>query len=246
MQDKKPCSVFLQTNGPKLTLNPTLISFFSSLHSYFRSTPTSAIAHHWTFASTALPRNVLLLFQHGTWFCYFTMELASTFAPPRNHLSGGFFFVVSASFSSFFVAMVCGGDSWLRLRLWFMLRASSYTFFSSIRDSWFVLKVVFGERVVPRVLVVQYLLSKGLVRKDANLFKPFGMSDVVFLQKYVGTFKQETPRDDICLALESLGFDDYAEPSRRYLDRYRGLEVDKSANQEREAAQKRRIVNFDK
>jgi len=48
------------------------------------------------------------------------------------------------------------------------------------------------------------------------------------------------------LALESLGFDDYTEPSRRYLDRYRGLEVDKSANQEREAAQKRRIVNFDK
>jgi len=55
-----------------------------------------------------------------------------------------FFFVVSASFLSFLVAMVCGGGSGLRLRLrlWFMLRASSYTFFSSIHDSWFILKVV--------------------------------------------------------------------------------------------------------
>ncbi|KAK7357444.1 hypothetical protein VNO80_16730 [Phaseolus coccineus] len=40
------------------------------------------------------------------------------------------------------MAMFCGGGSWLRLRLWFMFRASSYTFFSSIRDLWFVLKVV--------------------------------------------------------------------------------------------------------
>ncbi|KAL9328230.1 hypothetical protein ACSQ67_003233 [Phaseolus vulgaris] len=30
---------------------------------------------------------MLLLFQDGTWLCYFTMELASTFAPPRNRLS---------------------------------------------------------------------------------------------------------------------------------------------------------------
>ncbi|KAK8470291.1 hypothetical protein PHAVU_004G100414 [Phaseolus vulgaris] len=30
----------------------------------------------------------------------------------------------------------------LLIDLWFMLRASSYTFFSSIRDSWFILKVV--------------------------------------------------------------------------------------------------------
>ncbi|KAL9319722.1 hypothetical protein ACSQ67_011561 [Phaseolus vulgaris] len=30
---------------------------------------------------------MFLLFQHETWLCYFTMELASTFAPPRNRLS---------------------------------------------------------------------------------------------------------------------------------------------------------------
>jgi len=33
--------------------------------------------------------------------------------------------------------------------------------------------------------------------------------------------------DDICWALGSLGFDDYAEPLRRYLQRYRELEVDR-------------------
>lgn len=32
--------------------------------------------------------------------------------------------------------------------------------------------------------------------------------------------------DDICWALGTLGFDDYAEPLRRYLHRYRELEVD--------------------
>ncbi|ESW26251.1 hypothetical protein PHAVU_003G103500 [Phaseolus vulgaris] len=39
--------------------------------------------------------------------------------------------------------------------------------------------------------------------------------------------------DDICWALGSLGFDDYAEPLRRYLHRYREVEVDRSAIQER-------------
>ncbi|XP_027368686.1 nuclear transcription factor Y subunit B-5-like [Abrus precatorius] len=39
--------------------------------------------------------------------------------------------------------------------------------------------------------------------------------------------------DDICWALGSLGFDDYAEPMRRYLHRYRELEVDRTTNQDR-------------
>ena len=50
------------------------------------------------------------------------------------------------------------------------------------------------KRVAPRALVVQYLLSKGLVKKSASLVTPFGMSDELFLQKYVKRFKEETPR----------------------------------------------------
>ncbi|XP_028751650.1 nuclear transcription factor Y subunit B-5-like [Neltuma alba] len=36
--------------------------------------------------------------------------------------------------------------------------------------------------------------------------------------------------DDICWALKTLGFDDYAEPLKSYLHRYRELEVDQRAN----------------
>ncbi|OMO98445.1 Transcription factor, CBFA/NFYB, DNA topoisomerase [Corchorus olitorius] len=38
--------------------------------------------------------------------------------------------------------------------------------------------------------------------------------------------------DDICWALATLGFDDYAVPLRRYLHKYRELEGDKAANQD--------------
>lgn len=36
--------------------------------------------------------------------------------------------------------------------------------------------------------------------------------------------------DDICWALGSLGFDDYVEPLKRYLCRYRQLESEKANN----------------
>lgn len=36
--------------------------------------------------------------------------------------------------------------------------------------------------------------------------------------------------DDICWAMETLGFDDYAPPLKRYLNRYRQLEGDHRAN----------------
>ncbi|XP_030924120.1 nuclear transcription factor Y subunit B-5-like [Quercus lobata] len=38
--------------------------------------------------------------------------------------------------------------------------------------------------------------------------------------------------DDVCWALEALGFDDYSGPIRRYLHRYRELEVERT-NQDR-------------
>ena len=76
---------FLFTSGrPKPTFHFHLL--FSSV-SFLSNSHLTPIAHHWTFASTASTRNVLLLFQHETWFCYSTMELASTFAPPQNRLS---------------------------------------------------------------------------------------------------------------------------------------------------------------
>lgn len=49
----------------------------------------------------------------------------------------------------------------------------------------------FEKRVVPRALVIHYLLSKGLVRKTASLVSPFFMSDKLFLQKYVECFEEE-------------------------------------------------------
>ncbi|XWS14061.1 hypothetical protein CRYUN_Cryun36dG0091100 [Craigia yunnanensis] len=39
--------------------------------------------------------------------------------------------------------------------------------------------------------------------------------------------------DDICWAFATLGFDDYAVPLRRYLQKYRELEGDKAANQDK-------------
>ncbi|CAO2824621.1 unnamed protein product [Amaranthus hypochondriacus] len=40
--------------------------------------------------------------------------------------------------------------------------------------------------------------------------------------------------DDICWALSSLGFDDYANPLKRYLNRYREFEGERVANQNKE------------
>ncbi|XVE65632.1 hypothetical protein DITRI_Ditri08aG0015800 [Diplodiscus trichospermus] len=39
--------------------------------------------------------------------------------------------------------------------------------------------------------------------------------------------------DDICWSMAALGFDDYAVPLRRYLHKYRELEGDKPANQDK-------------
>ncbi|XP_057475489.1 nuclear transcription factor Y subunit B-5-like [Actinidia eriantha] len=39
--------------------------------------------------------------------------------------------------------------------------------------------------------------------------------------------------DDVCWAMGRLGFDDYAEPLKSYLHRYRELEGDRASNQEK-------------
>ncbi|XP_057427881.1 uncharacterized protein LOC130721156 [Lotus japonicus] len=59
--------------------------------------------------------------------------------------------------------------------------------------------IIFGfsleTRIVPRASVVQYLLSKGLMKKGASLVTPFCLTDKLFLQKFVTCFeKGETSR----------------------------------------------------
>ncbi|KAL2339055.1 hypothetical protein Fmac_013501 [Flemingia macrophylla] len=48
------------------------------------------------------------------------------------------------------------------------------------------------KRVIPRALVVQHLISRGLIKKGASLVTPFSMTDEAFLQKYVKCFEDET------------------------------------------------------
>jgi len=55
--------------------------------------------------------------------------------------------------------------------------------------------ILFGfsieKRLIPRASVVQYLLSKGLVKEDASLTTPFYLKDELFLQRYVKRFGDE-------------------------------------------------------
>ena len=50
--------------------------------------------------------------------------------------------------------------------------------------------------------------------------------------------------DDVCWALATLGFDDYAGPMKRYLYRYRELEIDRST-QEKARSNAQENNNFD-
>lgn len=47
------------------------------------------------------------------------------------------------------------------------------------------------KRLSPRASVIRYLLSKGLMKKDASLTAPFYLTDEVFLQRYVNRFEEE-------------------------------------------------------
>ncbi|GAU11142.1 hypothetical protein TSUD_197660 [Trifolium subterraneum] len=40
------------------------------------------------------------------------------------------------------------------------------------------------KRLIPRASVVQYILSKGLMKKDASLITPFCLTDELFLQRF--------------------------------------------------------------
>ncbi|CAJ2653889.1 uncharacterized protein LOC123922261 [Trifolium pratense] len=50
------------------------------------------------------------------------------------------------------------------------------------------------KRFIPRASVVQYLLSKGLMKKDASLISPFYLTDEVFRQRYMDRFEEDAYR----------------------------------------------------
>ncbi|KAI5415796.1 uncharacterized protein LOC127073323 [Lathyrus oleraceus] len=50
------------------------------------------------------------------------------------------------------------------------------------------------KRLIPRALVVRYLLSKGLIKKGASLRTPFHLSDDLFMKKYVNCYEKESSR----------------------------------------------------
>jgi len=45
------------------------------------------------------------------------------------------------------------------------------------------------KRVIPRGFVVQHLVAKGLIDKNASLITPFLISEEMFLLKFVNCFK---------------------------------------------------------
>ncbi|XP_027339398.1 uncharacterized protein LOC113853129 [Abrus precatorius] len=49
-----------------------------------------------------------------------------------------------------------------------------------------------GKRIVPRGLVVQHLIAKGLRKKNASLFVPFIIPENLFFEKFVKCFEEES------------------------------------------------------
>lgn len=53
-----------------------------------------------------------------------------------------------------------------------------------------ILKGSLEKTIIPRASVVQFLVSKGLRRKDASIYSPFVVSEKVFLKKFVNGFEE--------------------------------------------------------
>ncbi|WJX23604.1 hypothetical protein P8452_12803 [Trifolium repens] len=47
------------------------------------------------------------------------------------------------------------------------------------------------RRIIPRAVVMQYLLKKGLLKKKASLTTPFVVSDKLFLERHINRYKEE-------------------------------------------------------
>lgn len=56
----------------------------------------------------------------------------------------------------------------------------------------YILSLSLEKRIIPRVAVVQFLLSKGLTNKNASLTYPFVVSEKMFLDMFIKRFKNES------------------------------------------------------
>ncbi|GAU11139.1 hypothetical protein TSUD_197620 [Trifolium subterraneum] len=55
-----------------------------------------------------------------------------------------------------------------------------------------ILQFSLEKRIIPRGLVVQFLISKGLRRKDASMYTPFVLSEKLFVEKFVNSFTEHS------------------------------------------------------
>ncbi|MCH93487.1 mTERF protein [Trifolium medium] len=62
----------------------------------------------------------------------------------------------------------------------------------AIAKSPYILSLSLEKRIIPRALVVQFLLKKGLRKKDASLTYPFKKSEMLFLDRFIKPFKEDS------------------------------------------------------
>ncbi|CAI8610619.1 unnamed protein product [Vicia faba] len=55
-----------------------------------------------------------------------------------------------------------------------------------------ILQCSLEKRIIPRASVVQFLISKGLRRKDAGVYTPFVVSEKLFVEKFVKGFEEHS------------------------------------------------------
>ncbi|KAK7363601.1 hypothetical protein VNO77_05749 [Canavalia gladiata] len=112
--------------------------------------------------------------------------------------------------------------------------SSSYVDNSGIKEQDRLLPIANVGRIMKQILPPNAKISKEskeTMQECVSEFISFVTSEAS--EKCRKERRKTVNGDDICWALGSLGFDDYAEPMRRYLHRYRELEVDRTPNQDR-------------
>ncbi|XWS53640.1 hypothetical protein CRYUN_Cryun10bG0018100 [Craigia yunnanensis] len=97
-------------------------------------------------------------------------------------------------------------------------------------------------RIMKQILPPNAKISKGAketMQECVSEFISFVTSEAS--EKCRKERRKTVNGDDICWALATLGFDDYAVPLRSYLHKYRELEGDKAANQDKQLLREENI-----